>query len=64
MPNVILNMSKDKDSNSNFPAIIWVPFEDDCIGLRTSTGIIVIYTIEGILVLAGCQYLPKKEHSL
>ena len=31
---------------------------------QNSTVIIVIYTREGILVLAGCQYLPKKEHSL
>ena len=52
-----------QDSNSNFPAIIWVQFEDDCIGSEQCR-IIVIYTREGILVLAGCQYLPKKEHSL
>ena len=30
--NIVSNISKGQDSNSNFPAIIWVQFEDDIIG--------------------------------
>ena len=32
VPNVVSNISKDKTANSNFPAVIWVQFEDECIG--------------------------------
>ena len=48
-----------QDINSNFGYSLKMIVLD-----QNRTGIIVIYRREGILVLAGCQYLPKKEHSL
>ena len=63
VPNVVSNISKDKTATQTFLLLFGYSLKMIVLEHNTS-GIIVIYTTEGILVLTGCQYLPKKKHSL
>ena len=60
---VVSNIYKDKTATQTFLLLFGYSLKMIVLD-QNSAGIIVIYTREGILVLAGCQYLPKKEHSL
>ena len=61
--NVVSNISKDKTATQTFLLLLGNSLKMIVLD-QNSAGIIVICTREGILVLAGCQYLPQKEHSL
>ena len=63
MLNVVSHISKDKTATQTFLLLFGYSLKMIVLD-QNSAGIIVLYTKKGILVLAGCQYLPKKEHSL
>ena len=52
-----------QDGNSKFPAIIWVQFEDDCIGPEQNRNYSYLHK-RGNISPGWMPIFPKKEHSL
>ena len=49
-----------QDNNSDFPAIIWVKFEDECIGSEQHKK--YSYLVNRKQVKSGHQFLHKRGH--
>ena len=52
-----------QDNNSNFPAIIWAQFENDCIGSEQHRNYSYLYN-RGNISPGWTPIFAKKEHSL